>query len=269
MSERQRERPGGRAAGDLAAEAERLRALHHGPDLLVLPNAWDAASAVAVEGAGFPAVATSSGAVARSLGVDDADSMGADMAFAAVARIAAAVGVPVTADLEAGYGLAPEEVTARLLAVGAVGCNLEDTDHHGAGVLVDADAQAARLAGVKEAGRAAGVDLVVNARVDVHLRRVGSDDEQLDEAVRRARLYLEAGADCVYPIGVADEATIARLVEAVPGPVNVLLRPGAPSLDRLAQLGVRRVSLGSLLHRTAQRALADALEGLRAGEGPS
>jgi 2-methylisocitrate lyase-like PEP mutase family enzyme len=242
--------------------------LHHGAGPLVLPNAWDAASAAAVERAGFPAVASSSGAVARTLGVADADSMAPDLAFSAVAGMAGAVSIPVTADVEAGYELAAGELVERLLAAGAVGCNLEDTDHHGLGPLVGAEAQAARLAAVKEAGRSAGVDLVVNARIDVHLRQVGTDEEQLAESVRRARLYLEAGADCAFPIGVVDETVIARLVQAVPGPVNVMLRPGAPSLDRLGRLGVRRVSVGSGLHRVALRAVEGALERLRAGETP-
>jgi 2-methylisocitrate lyase-like PEP mutase family enzyme len=232
-----------------------LLELHGGADLLVLPNAWDAASARAVAEAGFPAVATSSGAVARTLGWEDGEAMPADEAFAAVARIARAVDVPVTADVEGGYGLPPAEVAERLLAAGAVGCNFEDTDHRGDGVLVDAELQAERIAALCAA---AGSGLVVNARVDTYVNGL----HDFDETVRRARLYLEAGADCVFPIMLADEAAIAELVRTLQAPVNVFVRPGAPSLSRLAELGVRRASFGSRFFGTTQQALADALAAL-------
>lgn len=247
---------------DLAAVAVALRALHTGSTMLVLPNAWDAASARAVEAAGFPAVATTSGAVARTLGYDDGEAMPADEAFAAVARVTRAVDVPVTADLEAGYGLRPDEYAERLLAAGAVGCNYEDTDHHGDGVLVDAERQAERLAAVKAAARARGVDIVLNARMDTYVNRIGSPSEMQAEAVRRGRLYLEAGADCLYPIGVTDEAAIGAIVQALAAPVNVMVRPGAPSIPRLADLGVARVTFGSGLFTVALRAFEQALADL-------
>jgi 2-methylisocitrate lyase-like PEP mutase family enzyme len=238
----------------LAEQAETLRALHHGGEPLVLLNAWDADSARTVEAAGFPAVATTSGGVAASLGYEDGERMPVDEAFAAVARIAAAVSVPVTADVESGYGLGAEELVSRLLGAGAVGCNLEDTDHSGAGGLVAPAAHAERVAAVKAAGRAAGVELVVNARVDVYLHGGG-----LDDALPRARLYKEAGADCVFPIFVAAEADIAALVDEA-GAVNVYLRRSAPPLPRLAELGVARVTFGS----AARKAAAAFLEGLAA-----
>ncbi|HEX2040968.1 MAG TPA: isocitrate lyase/phosphoenolpyruvate mutase family protein [Acidimicrobiales bacterium] len=237
-------------------KAAALRALHAGPALLVLPNAWDAASARAVEKAGFPAVATSSGAVARTLGWDDGEAMPVEEALAAVARIARAVDVPVTADVEGGYGLSPAELAERLLAAGAVGCNYEDTDHGGDDVLVPAERQAERIAALRAA---AGDNLVINARVDTYVH--GIDD--YDETVRRARLYLEAGADCVYPITLAEEAAIGALVRDLQAPVNVYVRPQAPSLARLAELGVRRASFGSGLFRTTHTALKEALAGLR------
>jgi 2-methylisocitrate lyase-like PEP mutase family enzyme len=247
----------------LAEVADAFRALHTAPTLLVLPNAWDVASARAVQDAGFPAVATSSGAVARTLGFDDGEAMPAEEAFAAVARITRAVDVPVTADLEAGYGLGAEEYVDRLLGAGAVGCNYEDTDHHGDGALVDAERQAERLAAVKAAARASGVDIVLNARVDTYVNRIGSPAEMLAEAVRRGRLYLEAGADCVYPIGVADEGAIGELVQALAAPVNVMVRPGAPSLARLAELGVARASFGSGLFKVTLDAFEQRLAELR------
>jgi 2-methylisocitrate lyase-like PEP mutase family enzyme len=152
-----------------------------------------------------------------------------------------------------------------MLEAGVVGLNLEDTDHRGRDVLVAAEAHAERVAAVKQAGRAAGVDLVVNARVDVHLRQVGEPGSRLAEALLRARLYREAGADCVYPIGVDDEATIAALVSGAGGPVNMMFRRGTPSVARLGELGVARVTFGSGIMRAALAAVRDMAEGLRAG----
>jgi 2-methylisocitrate lyase-like PEP mutase family enzyme len=254
---------------ELAGQAEALRHLHHGPHVLVLANVWDAAGARIVATAGFPAMATSSGAVAKAHGFEDGDSMPVDVAFGAVAEVARAVSVPVTADVEAGYGLGPEELVERLLSAGAVGCNLEDTDHRGDAPLVDADRQAQRIREVKEAGRRAGVDLVLNARVDVHILQAGAPDDQVPEMVRRGRLYLEAGADCVYPIGVTDRDAVRALVDGIPGPVNVMLRRGARSISELQELGVARVSIGSGLFRVATRALGRAAEQLATGDASS
>jgi 2-methylisocitrate lyase-like PEP mutase family enzyme len=242
---------------DLAARAERLRAMHHEPGVLVLPNAWDAASATALEAAGFPALATTSAGVVESLGHRDGEQAPVDEVLVAVARICAAVAVPVTADLEGGYGLDADALVEGLLGAGAVGLNLEDTDHRGPGPLVDAEVQAGRLAAVKEAGRRRGVDVVLNARVDVHARRAGPEEGRLAEAVRRGRRYREAGADCLYPILVADEAEIRVLVEDTGAPVNVMLRTGAPPVSRLAELGVARATFGSGLMRTALRAATE------------
>jgi 2-methylisocitrate lyase-like PEP mutase family enzyme len=231
---------------DLAAHVERLRALLLADELLVLANVWDVASARLVAGLGHPALATASAAVTASLGYPDDDTIPPDEMFAAVRRIAAAVEVPLTADLEAGYELEPGELVARLLGAGAVGMNLEDTDHHGDADFVDADVQAGRLGAVKEAGRAAGVDLVLNARVDT---------PDLDEALRRARLYVAAGADCVYPINLSEHDAIRSFVAELDAPVNVLVRPGSPTLAELEALGVARVSFGPGLQRVALGAL--------------
>ena len=231
--------------------AAALRALHVPGDPLILPNAWDAGTARLVERAGFRAVATTSSGVAESLGYADGQLTPVEEMLAAVARVARAVKVPVTADMEAGYGLGGAELAQRVAAAGAVGINLEDTDHPNHPALVSVDAHAARIALVRESA-----DLVVNARVDVHLR--GGGDE---EALERARAYRDAGADCVYPIGVTDEATIAAFVE-LGVPVNVLLLPSAPPVARLAELGVARVSLGGLLHHEMTRALRARLDEL-------
>jgi 2-methylisocitrate lyase-like PEP mutase family enzyme len=232
----------------LAERADALRRLHTSSRPLVLPNAWDVASARLVVKAGFPVVATSSGAIAATLGYEDDDSMPVDEAFGVIGRIAQSVSVPVTADVEAGYRLSPVELVERLLDAGAVGCNLEDGDHHGGADLVDAGEHAERLSAVRHAATEAGVDIVLNARVDV-LRLEGDRRDLFEEAVRRARLYLQAGADCVFPIRLADDEPIGEFVRRVEGPVNVVAA-GAPPHERLAQLGVKRVSYaGSLMKR--------------------
>jgi 2-methylisocitrate lyase-like PEP mutase family enzyme len=251
----------------LAERAERLRAAHHEDLPLVLPNVWDAGGARLAEQAGFPAIATTSGGVAVSLGHADGQRTPVAEMFAAVGRIARAVTVPVTADLEAGYGLPPAEFVERLLAAGAVGCNLEDTDHAG-GALVAAEAQADRLAAVRAAADAAGVPIVINARVDVFVRQVGPPEERLAEGLRRARQYLAAGADCVYPILLEDASQLAAFVRDLGAPVNVMLRAGGPSLDGLARLGVARISVGSGLHHAGSAALRESLERLRSGRDP-
>ena len=233
---------------DQLARAETLLGLHKGPDMLVLPNAWDAASARAFQAAGFSAIATTSGGVAAALGYEDHQGAPVEEMLAAAARIVAAVDVPVTVDFEAGYELDAAEVVHRLVAVGAAGFNFEDSDHVGGG-LVDAERQAERIAALKTACSEAGVPLVVNARVDVFIQRLGSPEEQLEEGLRRAVLYRQAGADCIYPIILSDEAMIAKFVEAVEV-VNVNVRPGgAISLAKAASLGVKRVSYATSIFR--------------------
>jgi 2-methylisocitrate lyase-like PEP mutase family enzyme len=250
----------------LAELADRLRALHHAREPLVLPNIWDAGSARLVQEAGFAAVATTSGGVAASLGWADGQQTPVDEVFGALARIARVLDVPVSADLEAGYDLAPDAFVARMLAAGAVGCNLEDTDHSTAQrSLRDAAEQAEWLRAVKTAARASGVDIVLNARVDVFIRQRAETRAEIDEAIRRAKLYLDAGADCIYPILVHQESTIEALVAAIPGPINVYAMPDTPSLVRLAEIGVRRISFATRLHRAALRDLQRRLESIAAG----
>ncbi|MEU8248521.1 isocitrate lyase/phosphoenolpyruvate mutase family protein [Nonomuraea sp. NPDC048916] len=237
-----------------------LRDLHVPGKPLILPNVWDAASARAVVEAGFPVVATGSAAVAEVLGYDDGEATPPAEMMAAIARIARAVDVPVTADVERGYRLPPADLVERLTATGAVGCNLEDTDR-ATGDLVDVEEQAGFLAAVRAA---AGPDLVINARVDTYLR----GDRTRQAAVERARRYLEAGADCIYPIGLGDEKEIERLVTEVEGPVNVLFRPGTPSLARLAELGVARISFGHGLHAAAHAHARTLFQAVAEGRDP-
>jgi 2-methylisocitrate lyase-like PEP mutase family enzyme len=233
----------------VAARADALRQLHAGPGILVLPNAWDAASARSFAKAGFPAIATTSGGVANALGYEDHEGAPRSEMAAAAARITRAVDIPVTVDFEAGYGRSAEEIAHALIATGAAGCNLEDSDHRSGTGLVDAERQAEHLAAVKAALRSEGADLVLNARVDVFIQRIGTPEEQLAEGLRRARLYREAGADCIYPIVLSDEAMIAEFVRAV-GVVNVNIRRGGPlSIERAAALGVRRVTYATSIFR--------------------
>jgi 2-methylisocitrate lyase-like PEP mutase family enzyme len=237
-------------ASALAAQAQQLRGLHVPGSPLLLVNAWDPPSARRLAHDGYPAIATTSAGVAEALGYEDGNVTPPDEMLAAVARIAEVVDVPVTADLEAGYGLEPAALVDGLLAAGAVGLNFEDSDHE-AGGLTDAERQAERLAAIKQAGRDAGVDVVLNARLDVFLH-----DGELDEAVRRGRLYAQAGADCVYPIGVRGRDAIGRLVEEVGAPLNVLVMPAGLTLAELAELGVARASFGSGLMHVAMDAAA-------------
>jgi 2-methylisocitrate lyase-like PEP mutase family enzyme len=225
-----------------------LRELHERRPL-VLPNAWDAASARVFADAGFPSVATSSGAVAAALGYEDHEQAPVDEVLAATARIVRAVDVPVTADFESGFGLDPAAIVERLLDAGVAGCNLEDTDH-ATGQQRALTEQVERLGAVAEA--AAG-RLVLNARVDTYLR--GEPDDEA--AIARANAYLAAGAGCAYPIGYLDDATIGRLAAAIDGPVNVLAWPEAPPVARLGELGVARLTFGTGLFRQAQERLAE------------
>src|SRR4051794_29354050 len=215
----------------LASRAQPPRERPRPGEPVVLANAWDAATAKAVEAAGFPAVATTSSACAHALGYEDGQDTPPDEMFAAVARIAGAVDVPVTADLEGGYGLSATELVERMRDAGVVGLNFEDTDHGAAEPrsLIDADAQAARVVELREASRAADYDIVINARMDPYLIGMGG---ALEESLRRARLCLDAGADCAFRAGVKEEADSERLCSELDAPVNVLLMPGVPDIPR-------------------------------------
>ncbi|MFK4693495.1 isocitrate lyase/PEP mutase family protein [Streptomyces pristinaespiralis] len=245
---------------DLKTRAVRLRELHHG-EMLVLPNVWDAASAAVVAEAGFPAVATASAAVSAMLGHPDGEGAPWQEMFAAAGRVARAVPVPVTVDAEAGYGMRPRELVDRLLDIGAVGCNVEDTDHR-AGGLADAGAHAQWLADVRSAADDAGVPLVINARVDTFLPRSGTPEpDRVAAAIRRGRLYREAGADCVYPIGVRSKDDIATLVTELPCPVNGNTGEEL-DLATLRELGVARVSYGPRFYRAAMADLRTSVQQL-------
>ncbi len=227
-------------------KAEAFRALHHGTRALVLPNAWDVASARLFEDAGFPAIATSSAGLMVSRGYPDGEQMPRRELVAAVGRIADRLSVPLSADVVAGYGRSPREVAAtvrRVLSAGAVGINLEDREPAGAGLSPVAQ-QVRKLRAVRQLGDSVGVPLVINARTDALRLAAGDARERSEEAVRRAIAYRDAGADCVYPMGLTDPAAIAAFVEALRCPVNVMVREGLPPVAELEKLGVKRISFG-------------------------
>ena len=254
---------------ELESHCDLLRSLHCPGDPLLLPNAWDVATAKAVVAAGYPVVATTSGGVAETLGYEDHEGAPGHEMLAAAARIASGVEVPVTVDAEAGYGMEPADLVSALRLAGAAGCNLEDTDHT-AGSLRDPDWQAEWLRAVRQAASEDGYPLVINARVDVFLgpflagAGAGTQEELVPDAVRRANAYLEAGVDCVYPITLWEKDALRHFMSEARGPVNVVRLPPAPSLAELAALGVARVSWGLLLYRDAIARFEDQLASLRA-----
>jgi 2-methylisocitrate lyase-like PEP mutase family enzyme len=254
---------------DLQSRCDLLRSLHRPGAPLLLPNAWDAATARAVVAAGFPVVATTSAGVAAVLGYEDHEHAPAEEMLSAAARIARAVEVPVTVDAEAGYGIGPADLVAALRSAGAAGCNLEDTDH-AAGSLRDAARHAVWLGAVREAASSDGYPLVINARVDVFLGPFlagagpGTQNELVPEAVRRANAYLEAGVDCVYPIALWEADAMRRFMAEVHAPVNVVRVPDGAPLAELAALGAARVSWGPFLFRDAMARLEHQLASLRA-----
>jgi 2-methylisocitrate lyase-like PEP mutase family enzyme len=237
---------------DLAARFRQLHTANADP-ILVLPNAWDAMSARLVEAAGALAIATTSAGISWTLGYPDGQGLTREAMLDGVRRIVRAVRLPVTADIESGYGGGtPDDVaeTVRgVIATGAVGINLEDAPGRDGAPLLDASAQAERLAAARAAAAAAGVDLFVNARTDTYVKKVGADADRFDETVRRARAYVAAGADGIFVPGVADAETIRRLAAAVGAPLNVIGGPGVPSVPELRALGVARVSVGPGLVR--------------------
>jgi 2-methylisocitrate lyase-like PEP mutase family enzyme len=232
---------------DARSKAERLRELHHGPDPLLLVNAWDGVSARLSEAEGFPAVATGSAGCAAVLGYPDGERIPrAEMLFLAGA-IARSVEVPVTADVEAGYD-DPVETALDLIRVGVVGLNLEDMAGRR---LFSIEEAAGNVRAIRSAATGAGVPTVINARTELYLAKHGDETTRFDRAVERLNAYFDAGADCLFAPGVTDAETIGRLVAALKGPLNILATVGTPPIEELRRLGVRRVSFGSGPSRVA------------------
>jgi 2-methylisocitrate lyase-like PEP mutase family enzyme len=246
--------------------AERFRDMHRGPKLLLLPNAWDAMSARVFAAAGFEAIATTSGGVSWSLGYADGEHAPWNEVVAATARIVRVTRVPVTADIEAGFGETPDAVmhsVSQIIGAGVVGVNLEDGILGGPVPIRSLSDAAERLRAAREAAKAAGVPIVINGRTDLYLRNIGDEASRFDETVERGRAYLAAGADCVYPIGLRDTATMGRLAKALGAPINVNVRAGSPSVAELEALGVARASTASqiaLMAMSMTRQIADDLK---------
>jgi 2-methylisocitrate lyase-like PEP mutase family enzyme len=227
---------------------------HRGPAIVVLPNAWDPGTAILMAAAGFPFIATTSAGMAFAQGVPDGQRLERSRMLELVGRIAAAVDVPVSADLEAGYGPRPEDVATTVdgaIAAGVVGCNIEDSTGDPGRPLLELELAAERIRAGAEAVRSSDLPFVLNARIDPYLVRLGTPEENFTESVRRAHAYREAGAGCLYVPGVTDAGAIGRLAREIDGPLNVLGAFGGASspltVSELEALGVRRVSIGGSL----------------------
>ncbi|MDR0181992.1 isocitrate lyase/PEP mutase family protein [Lysobacter arvi] len=263
-------------SSDLRRRCELLRELHRPGSPLLLPNVWDAATARAVVRAGFPVVATTSWGVAAALGYEDHEGAPATEMFAAAARISRCVDVPVTVDAEGGYGMEPEALVVSLQGIGAAGCNLEDTEYspgvphdHAAGILRDPARHACWLREVRRAAHAMDYPLVINARVDNFLSPyiagadIGTQVELVPEALERANAYLEAGADCVYPIALCEPEALAMFMSKTRAPVNITRMPNGPALPELQSYGVARVSWAIFLYQASIARFEDQLRELR------
>ncbi|MBE0683468.1 MAG: isocitrate lyase/phosphoenolpyruvate mutase family protein [Anaerolineales bacterium] len=236
-----------------SAKAQTLLALHNDGNLLILPNVWNPIGARMLEAKGFPAVATASAAIAESLGYSDGEQIQLDTMLDMVARIVRSVNVPVTADFEAGYSDTLEglqENTLRLLDTGAVGINFEDGQDHSSHLRPISE-QIERIKVIREAAERKGIHLVINARTDSFFAEgFTSEKERIEDAIIRANAYLQAGADCVYPIGRGDKETLLILRKQIKAPINVLATPKTASLKELQQLSINRVSFGPFIFRS-------------------
>jgi len=226
----------------------KFAALHKRPQTFVLPNAWDVASAKIFEQAGFLAIGTTSAGIANSLGYPDGQKVSRIEMLEVVHRIAESVLIPVTAGMESGYGATPEEIadTAReVIAAGAVGMNLEDTSGEAPGSLADLNLQKERIRAVVEAAGKTGISFTLNARTDVFLAAIGAPEKRLAHTIERLVAYREAGAQSLFAPGVKDKDTIAKLVNGISGPLNILATVGTPAVAELEKIGVARLSIGS------------------------
>ena len=229
-----------------AEKAEAFRRLHDRRSVLVLPNAWDVPSARVFEDEGFPAVATSSAGLMVSLGYPDGEEIPRRELFAAIGRMGRVLSIPLSADVVGGFGGSPEAAARSVKAVvkaGAVGINIEDFVHS-AKRLLPVEKQVARLRALVRLRDSQRVHFVINARTDALRFGAGDADAKLEEAIRRGKAYRDIGADCVYPMGLADAESISEFVKALDFPVNVMVRRGLPPVQELQRLGVARVSFG-------------------------
>jgi 2-methylisocitrate lyase-like PEP mutase family enzyme len=228
--------------------AEAFRAMHRTPPLLLLPNAWDAMSARIFEDAGFKAIATTSGGLAWALGHADGEHTPWHDVVVATERIVRTVRVPVTADIEAGYGATPDAVAksvADIIRAGAIGINLEDSTPDPKLPVRTLEDAVDRIRAAREAAREADVPIVINARVDLYLKHVGDDDSRFADTVRRGKAYMAAGADCIFPFGLGDLKILGELIAALKVPINIVGRAGMPNVKELERIGIARVSTAS------------------------
>ncbi len=226
--------------------AQDFRELHHGKKILILPNAWDVPSARVFENEGFPAVATSSAGLMISLGYPDGEVMGRDEFVSAVERIARVLSVPLSVDIVAGFGKTTNEVVATVKAIlkaGGIGINIEDFAH-ATKKLFPVEKQVENVKAIRRLGETSDIPLIVNARTDALRFGTGDDEAKFEETVRRAVAYRDAGADCVYPMGLTEPVSIKRFVKELDFPINVMVRKGLPPVSELERLGVARVSFG-------------------------
>jgi 2-methylisocitrate lyase-like PEP mutase family enzyme len=237
-----------------AQKAEQFRKMHHGPRLLFLPNAWDVVSARILEECGHPAIATSSAAVAFSLGYPDGQRISRDEMLEVAGRIARAVEIPVTADLEAGYGTTVKDMVETVkaaIAAGVIGMNLEDVTGDDESSFVDLPLQVEKIRAICDTAKSLGVPFVLNARTDIYLMPIGPESTRFEHTVERLRAYRDAGASCLFAPCLYDRDTIAKLVKALEAPVNILANPACPPIAELEKIGVARVSAGSGIMRAA------------------
>ena len=249
----------------LKAKADAFRSMHHAPPLLILPNAWDAVTARLFVKAGARAIATTSAGIAASLGYADGQNVPRELMVEAIARIARVVDVPVTADVESGYADSSKGVGESIRAVikaGAVGVNLEDSTGDPSQPLFALERQIERIQAAREAADNADVPVVINARTDIYLAKVGDVASRFAETLRRLNAYREAGADCLFVPGVTDMPTLTQLVHSVPGPLNVLAGPGMPLVADLQRVGIARLSVGSAIMRATLALARDAADEL-------
>lgn len=248
----------------LIDQAEAFRALHHGDRPLVLPNAWDGATAALVERAGYPAVASTSAGVAFVRGYADGEVISREEMASCVADMVRVVSLPVTADMETGYGPSLDDVAETVrqtLAAGAIGINLEDGIDHVAGTVFELPAAVERIAAARAAAVDAGIPLVINGRTDVYFSKEMTAADKKAAAIERCNAYLEAGADCAFVIAVGGAEEISDLAREIDGPLNIIAGSGGHDINALSDMGVRRISLGGSLTRAAyghfEKALAE------------
>jgi 2-methylisocitrate lyase-like PEP mutase family enzyme len=248
-------------------KAEVLLSLHTIGDLLLLPNVWNPIGARILAAKGYPAVATASAAVSASLGYQDGEKIKRSTLIDVIGRIARSVDIPVTADIETGYGESLselEETAQQVIESGVVGVNIEDSLEQSGG-LRTVEEQCERISTLRQIADRLGVHLVINARVDSFLSSSFTNGNRaIEEAEKRASAYTAAGADCIYPIGPGDEATVRMLRDRIESPINILASPTAAPLAVLREIGINRVSFGPFVFRSCLRHFVDIVEGLRA-----